>query len=142
MGEGDGGLHDVGGGAVIERHPSQLVERTADGRLVAVGPPGSDVVLELDSTVASTFMTLSMLSSLVRGEGAVSVKQFTPTTFCSPASMRRTRSDWLRTRRRFSSSMAAKAPPRASTSLSSAWASAINSAVFASITVEPAKMSP
>ena len=36
-------------------------------------------------------------SSAVSGEGAVSVKQLTPTTCCSPLSIRRTRSAWLRT---------------------------------------------
>ena len=83
----------------------------------------------------------SISPSPSRGEGAVSVKEFTPTTFCSPDSMRRSRSAWLRTRRRFSSSMASKAPPSASTSASSAEASSASSAVLASITLEPSKMS-
>ncbi len=76
------------------------------------------------------------------GEGAVSVKQLTPTTICSPVSMRRTRSAWLRTRRRLSSSIASKAPPSASTSASSAEAASASSAVLASMTLEPSKMSP
>ena len=84
----------------------------------------------------------SMSPSAVSGEGAVSVKQFTPTTCCSPVSIRRTRSAWLRTSRVLSSSMAAKAPPSAWTSSSSASAASISSAVFASITLEPSKMSP
>ena len=54
------------------------------------------------------------------GDSAVSVKQLTPTTWSSPVSMRRTRSAWLPTRRDLSSSMASNAPPRASTSSSSA----------------------
>ena len=55
--------------------------------------------------------------------------------------MRRTRSAWLRTRRRFSSSIASKAPPSASTSASSAVAASASSAVLASMTTEPSKMS-
>ena len=69
------------------------------------------------------------------------MKAFTPMTRCSPVSMRRTRSAWLRTSRVLSSSMAAKAPPSASTSASSAVAEATNSSVLAAITVEPSKMS-
>jgi hypothetical protein len=60
-------------------------------------------------------------ASLVSGDSAVSVKRLTPTTICSPDSMRATRSAWLATRRLFSSSMAAKAPPSARTSSSSSW---------------------
>ena len=69
------------------------------------------------------------------------MKQLTPTTWSSPVSMRRTRSDWLLTRRRFSVSMAENAPPMASTSSSSARAASINSPVLASTTWEPAKRS-
>ena len=76
------------------------------------------------------------------GEGAVSVKQLTPTTFCWPDSMRRTRSAWLRTSRRLSSSIASKAPPSASTSASSSQAASASSAVLASMTTDPSKMSP
>ena len=55
--------------------------------------------------------------------------------------MRRTRSAWLRTSRRFSSSIASKAPPSSSTSASSAVAASASSAVLASITTDPSKMS-
>ena len=80
-------------------------------------------------------------SSPPRGDSAVSVKRLTPTTTCSPDSMRRTRSVLDATRRPLSSSMAAKAPPRASTSSSSAWAASTSSSVRASTTWDPAKMS-
>ena len=63
------------------------------------------------STRWSTLRMFSISPSPSSGEGAVSVKQLTPTTICSPVSIRRTRSAWLRTRRRLSSSMASKAPP-------------------------------
>ena len=75
------------------------------------------------------------------GDSAESVKQLTPTTFCSPLSIRATRSAWLRTSRVFSSSTAANAPPRPSTSSSSAVAASMSSAVFASITWLPANRS-
>ncbi len=75
------------------------------------------------------------------GDSADSWKAFTPTTVCSPDSMRRMRSVLDATRRPFSSSMAAKAPPMASTSSSSAWAASTSSAVRASTTWLPSRMS-
>ncbi len=76
------------------------------------------------------------------GEGAVSVKQLTPTTLSSPVSMRRTRSDWLATKRDLSSSIASNAPPSERTSSSSAHEDSMSSSVFAAITGDPSKMSP
>ena len=136
MGQGDGGLHDVAPGPVVLGHPAQLVEgpphrarspaRPATARRPRSAPP---------RPVGSTLRMFPSSPSPTSGEGAVSVKQFTPTTFCSPSSMRRTRSAWLRTRRCFSSSMASKAPPSASTSSSSVQAASASSAVLASMTV-------
>ena len=86
--------------------------------------------------------TMRMLSPPPSGDGSNSVNEFTPTTVCSPVSMRRVRSAMERTRRPFSSSTAPNAPPSARTSCSSAHAASRSSAVFASITVDPSKMSP
>ena len=52
-----------------------------------------------------------MLSSPSSGDGSISVNAFTPTTTCSPDSMRRVRSDSDRTSRPLISSMASNAPP-------------------------------
>ena len=86
-------------------------------------------------------MTDSIEALLVRGDSAVSVKRLTPTTICSPDSMRATRSAWLATRRLLSSSMALNAPPRSRISSSSPRAATVSSWTLASITWEPAKMS-
>ena len=130
-------------GPVVLGHPAQRVERLRAPR--AWSRPArqrSTSAICSASTRWSTFRMFSISPSPVSGEGAVSVKQLTPTTCCSPVSMRRTRSAWLRTSRILSSSMASKAPPSASTSASSAPAASTSSAVLASITLEPSKMSP
>ena len=122
--------------AVVLRRPPQVVEGPGHRRPVASGaatrphrPPARP---RRSGPPSRRRRPRGRRSS---GEGAVSVKQLTPTTVCSPDSMRRTRSAWLRTRRAFSSSMAAKAPPRPSTSSSSAVAASTSSAVLASTTV-------
>jgi hypothetical protein len=74
-------------------------------------------------------------------EGADSVKQFTPTTWDSPVSIRRARSAWLATSRALSSSTASNAPPIDRTSSSSVQAAALSSSVRASMTGEPSRMS-
>ena len=94
------------------------------------------------NSVSTAGSTVRMLPGVSRGDGSVSVKRLTPTTVCSPASMRRVRSAIDRTSRPFSSSTAAKAPPRASTSCSSAQAASRSSAVRASTTCEPSNRSP
>jgi hypothetical protein len=104
---------------------AQHVQRLLHRPLVPLGPPTLHIgdLLRLDPVVdLHDVVDLSVTGE--RG-GAVSVKQLTPTTRCSPVSMRRTRSAWLRTRRILSSSMASKAPPRASTSASSASAASM-----------------
>ena len=80
-------------------------------------------------------------SSVTSGESAVSVKQFTPTTWSSPDSIFRTRSAWLWTSRPFIASIISNAPPPSSTHASSASAASASSVVLASITFEPSKMS-
>ncbi len=67
MGEGDGGLHDVGVGAVVLGHPPQRVEGLADGRLVTAGPPALDIgdLLGLDPVVD----LVDVLDLTVAGEG-------------------------------------------------------------------------
>ncbi len=85
--------------------------------------------------------TLTIDSAPPSGDAAVSVKRLTPTTTCCPDSMRRVRSAIDRTNRPLSSSTASKAPPRESTSSSSVAASSRSSAVRASTTWLPSKMS-
>ena len=113
MGQGNGGLHDVGVGAVVLGHPAQGIECLVHRVWSRPARHRSTSAICSASTRWSTFKMFSMSPSAVRGEGAVSVKQFTPTTCCSPVSIRRTRSAWLRTSRVLSSSMAANAPPSA-----------------------------
>ncbi len=93
------------------------------------------------SSAGSTLRMAPSPPAAVSGDGAVSVNLLTPTTVSSPSSMWRTRSAWLRTSRPFSSSMASKAPPIASTSSSSADADSTSSAVRPSTTFDPSKMS-
>ena len=54
-------------------------------------------------------------SSAVSGEGSVSVKTFTPTSTCSPASIRAIRARWDSTSAAFMYGTASTAPPRSST---------------------------
>ena len=72
---------------------------------------------------------------------AAEPKRLTPTTTCSPDSMRRVRSAIEDTRRPLSSSTDSNAPPRSRISCNSAQAASRNSAVRASTTCEPVKMS-
>ncbi len=78
----------------------------------------------------------------VSGDGSVSVKLLTPTTFVSPDSMRRTRSVLDCTSRPLISSIIPNAPPPSSTHCSSSQAAVHSSSTFASMTFEPSKMSP
>ena len=70
------------------------------------------------------------------------MKALTPTTVCSPDSIRRVRSAIDATSRDLSTSTASNAPPSANTSSSSAWAASRSSAVLASTTVDPSNRSP
>ena len=90
------------------------------------------------STAGSTIM---MLSVPPNGLSADSTYEFTPTTVCSPFSIRRVRAAIERTRRPLSSSTALNAPPSDKTSCSSSHASLHSSFVRPSMTVEPSKMS-
>ena len=82
-----------------------------------------------------------MLSAPLSGESVDSVNRFTPTTVCSPVSIRRVRSAMEDTKRPFNESTASNAPPISTISLISCHAASRSSAVRASMTCEPVKMS-
>ena len=85
--------------------------------------------------------TTRMLPGTASGLSSDSVYEFTPTTTCSPPSIRRVRVAMERTRRPLSSSTELNAPPRDNTSSNSAHAASRSSAVRASMTFDPSKMS-
>ena len=86
------------------------------------------------SASGSSFRMCDSPSRLaVRGDGSVSVKLLTPTTFVSPDSMRRTRSVFACTSRPLISSIIPNEPPPSSTHCSSSQAAVHSSSTFASI---------
>ena len=75
------------------------------------------------------------------GDGSVSVNRLTPTSTCSPDSMRAIRSRCDSTSAAFMYGTASTAPPRSSIRASSARAPPSSSSTSPSITIEPSKMS-
>ncbi len=100
------GRHDVLG---RRRRPAQVVECPLHrGRRRGAAATACTSATISASTAGSTRRIDSAVSS---GETSVSVNRLTPTTTCSPDSMRRVRSARDRTSRPFSSSIASNAPP-------------------------------
>ena len=82
-----------------------------------------------------------MPPSSVKGDGSVSVKRFTPTSTCSPDSIRAIRARWDSTSAAFMYGTASTVPPCSATRSSSARAPSTSSATSPSITTEPSNRS-
>ena len=108
--------------------PLPVVSATGGARPAAVTAAASRVDRQCSTSAtisASTAgSTLTMASAPPSGDAAVSVKRFTPTTTCSPLSIRRARAAMERTSRALSSSTASKRAAELKTSSNSAAAAA------------------
>ena len=93
----------------------------------------SRAICSASAAGSSTRMCDSPSRLAVSGDGSVSVKQLTPTTFVSPDSIRRIRSALDCTSRPLISSIISNAPPPSSTHCSSSHAAVESSSTFASI---------
>ena len=108
-GGGDRRRHDVLVGA--PRRARSSSSAAAHGRLVARARHALERVARLRPRRAGSTTRIPPSASAVSGDGSVSVKRLTPTSTCSPDSIRAIRSRWDSTSAAFMYGTASTAPP-------------------------------